>query len=101
MNQLKELISKAIIDKGYADLQFSQPEMGKFVIVEFTATDSKDDRVEFDSTNTIRKTIISTLETTNWRLMSDGIQYRLGIVTGRLKAYEQEIDLVQLVRNKE
>jgi hypothetical protein len=30
--------------------------------------------------------------------MSDGIHYRLGILTGRLKAYEREEDLVEVVR---
>lgn len=100
INQLKELINKTIIDHGYADLQFGQPEMDKFVIVNFTATDNNDERKEFDSTNTLRKLISSVLETTNWRLMSEGIHCRLGIVSGRLKAYEREDDLVGLVRQK-
>jgi hypothetical protein len=30
--------------------------------------------------------------------MSDGIYYRLGILSGRLKAYEREEDLVGLVK---
>lgn len=98
LNQLKDLISKAIADNGYTDLEFSRPEMGKFVIVEFSATDSKDDREEYDSTHTIKKVIKSALENTNWRLMSDGIHYRLGIVSGRLKAYEREEDLMSLVK---
>jgi hypothetical protein len=34
---------------------------------------------------------------TNWRLMSDGISYRLGYLNGRLRAYEQEEDLKELV----
>ncbi len=29
---------------------------------------------------------------TNWRLMSDGISYRLGYLNGRLRAYEGEED---------
>jgi DNA-directed RNA polymerase subunit M/transcription elongation factor TFIIS len=100
INQLKVLINKTIIDHGYSDLQFGQPEMDKFVIVNFTATDSNAERKEFDSTNTLRKLISSVLETTNWRLMSEGIHCRLGIVSGRLKAYEREDDLVGLVKDK-
>lgn len=35
---------------------------------------------------------------TNWRLMTDGISYRTGILTGRLRAYETEEDLLRLVK---
>lgn len=38
-----------------------------------------------------------TLESTNWRLASDGISYRLGYLNGRLHAYENEEDLKKLV----
>lgn len=101
INQLKEIINKSIVNHDYTDLQFGQPEMGKFVIISFTATDKNDKRAEYDSTNTLRKLIMSSLENTNWRLMSEGVQYRLGIVSGRLKAYEQEDDLMELIKAKE
>ncbi len=29
--------------------------------------------------------------------MSDGVRYRLGILSGRLKAYEKEEDLINIV----
>lgn len=57
----------------------------------------QEDRKEYDSTNKLKKLIKVALEETNWRLMTDGIHYRLGILTGRLKAYEREEDLVKLV----
>lgn len=97
LNQLKEIVTKAVAKEGYIDLEFGKPEMGKFVIIDFTVTDSKDDRKEYDSTNTLRKHIKAALEDTNWRLMSEGIHYRLGIVSGRLKAYEREDDLMGIV----
>lgn len=96
-NQLKELISKTIAPEGYIDLQFGKPDMGRFVIVDFSASDSKDDRKEYDSANTLKKIISAALVDSNWRLMSEGIHYRLGIVSGRLKAYEQEGDLMAIV----
>ena len=34
---------------------------------------------------------------TNWRLMSDGISYRLGYLNGRVKAYEGEEAMKELV----
>lgn len=72
--------------------------MGRFVIIEFTINDASDDRYERDSQNTLKKTIITALKDTNWRLMSDGVSYRLGILSGRLKAYENITDLFDLIK---
>lgn len=95
--QLKEIIAKSIESEGYVDLQFGKPEIGQFVIIDFTVNDSNEARSQHDSCNTLKKLIKSVLEDTNWRLMSDGVHYRLGILTGRLKAFEREEDLVKLV----
>lgn len=94
---LKELIEKAIQDKGYADLQFGKPEIDQYIIIDFTVNDTKNDRNEYESSNGLKKLIKAILEDTNWRLMSQGVSYRLGILTGKLKAYEREEDLVKLV----
>lgn len=101
LNQLKDLVAKRISVDWYTDLQFSQPEMGKFVIVNFTATDTSDNRSKYDSENTLKKLLKVALECTNWRLMTEGIHCRLGIVSGRLKAYEQEDDLMELIKTTE
>jgi hypothetical protein len=37
---------------------------------------------------------------TNWRLMSEGVTDRLGYLQGRLKAYETEEDLLELVKKQ-
>jgi len=60
--------------------------------------DSKSDRKDYDSRKTLKKLVDSALEETNWRLMSDGISYRLGYLNGRVKAYESEEDLRKLVK---
>ncbi|MDD2823141.1 MAG: hypothetical protein PHQ59_03585 [Candidatus Daviesbacteria bacterium] len=95
--QLKDLIQKTIEVERYVDLQFGKPEIGQFVIIDFTVNDSKEGRSDYDSSNTLKKLIKFVLEDTNWRLMSDGISCRLGILSGRLKAYEREEDLTKLV----
>lgn len=97
IGQLKELLEKTFEKEGYQDLAFAKPDMGQYVVIDFSVNDMKDERKEYDSTNTLKKLIKGTLEDTNWRLMSEGIHYRLGILTGRLKAYEKEEDLVKLV----
>ncbi len=58
----------------------------------------KGDREEYDSKKALKKLIEGILADTTWRLMSDGISYRLGILTGRLKAHEREEDLMKLVK---
>ena len=63
----------------------------------FSCLDSKSVREDYDSRKTLKKTIDKALEETNWRLMSEGIRYRLGYLSGRLRAYESEEDLKKLV----
>ncbi len=94
--QLKDLIQKSIEPHGFTDLQFGKPELGSFIIIDFTVNDIND-RNEHESSSNLKKILKETLDNTNWRLMSDGVSYRLGILSGRLKAYEREEDLVSLV----
>jgi hypothetical protein len=95
--QLGKLIEDTIEKDGYKDLKFEKPEMGQFVIIDFSVNETKDDRQENASANTLKKLIKGILEDTNWRLMSEGVHYRLGILTGRLKAYEREEDLMKII----
>jgi hypothetical protein len=97
LNQLKEFIAKVIKDKDYDSFEFSKPDMSRYVTVEFTANDTNNKREEYDSRINLQRIIKKSLRNTNWRLMSDGVSYRLGILSGRLKAYEKEEDLVKIV----
>lgn len=66
----------------------------------FTVYEKKADREEYDSKKTLEKLIKEALADTNWRLMSDSVSYRLGMLEGRLRAYEREEDLLKLVEKK-
>ena len=88
-NILTPLLNKA----EFIEFSLDKPEIGKDVIVGFNCLDSKNERSDYDSEKTLKKTINKALSDTNWRLMSDGIHYRLGYLSGRLRAYEQEEDL--------
>ena len=70
------------------------------MIINFTVQDNKTGREEYDSRMTLKKLIQKLLIETNWRLMSDGIDYRLGILSGRLRGYEREEDLLKIIINK-
>lgn len=95
--ELEKLLSKVLEKESYKKLELSNPDMGQFVIVNFTVRDSKDGRESNDSEYSLKSLFHRTLIDTNWRLMSEGVSYRLGILQGRLKAYDREEDLVKLV----
>jgi len=97
---IKKLMTGAIEKESYSDLRFEKPEMGKFVSVAFTAQDNKAGREKYDSRMQLKKIIDKTLADTNWRLMSEGIDYRLGFVSGRIRGYEGEEELTKLIKLK-
>lgn len=98
--ELQNILRQPIEEAGYANFELGKPEMQRDVIVEFTAQDNKAERGEYDSRMDLKKTIEQPLENTNWRLMSDGISYRLGLVSGRLRGIEGEDNLKKLVQRK-
>lgn len=95
--ELSGLLAPALKKAGYIEFSLDKPEMGRDVYVGFNCLDSKSDREDYQSRKTLKKLIDDVLEETNWRLMSDGISYRLGYLNGRLRAYEKEDDLKNLV----
>ncbi|HEY8992516.1 MAG TPA: hypothetical protein VIM37_01560 [Candidatus Microsaccharimonas sp.] len=97
--ELLPLLQPVLEKIGYSDFSLDKPEVGKDVFVGFNCLDTKSDRSDYDSRKTLEKTIKRTLEDTNWRLMSEGIHYRLGYLSGRVRAYEREEDLKSLVAN--
>lgn len=98
--QLKEYLLESLKDeKVYKNLVFEQPVIERIVTIGFSIEDPSN-QVEYDSRTKLTKLFKKTLENTNWRLMSDGISYRLGMLNGRLRCYENEEDLAKLLENK-
>jgi len=97
--ELQDLLNAMIENNGYAKLEFEKPEFQKDVILCFSLRDNKPGREKYDSVHNLQKFIKETLALTNWRLMSDGITYRLGFLQGRLKGIEGEENLLKLVEN--
>ena len=96
--EIEALINKSLELTGFINLSLDKPEIDRYVIVPFTILESKIDRPEWDSTHNLQKLLIKTLEPTNWRLMSAGISYRTGYLSGKLKAYETTDDLMKMVK---
>lgn len=95
--ELTDLLTAALKKAGYIEFSLDKPEMGKDVYVGFSCLDDKSGREDNESRKTLKKLVDTMLEETNWRLMSDGISYRLGYLSGRLRAYEGEENLKNLV----
>jgi len=91
--RLENLLKTAIEKQDYIKLNFDSIETKKHVIISFSVQDPTE-RNNDESPKKLQKLIKRVLLHHNWRLMSDGISYRLGILTGRLKAYETEDDLI-------
>ena len=89
---LQPVLERAI----YTDFSLDKPEIGKDAYVGFSCLDAKSDRNDYNNIKTLEKLVKKTLADTNWRLMSDDINYRLGYLNGRIRAYEREEDLKKL-----
>ncbi len=100
IGQLDSILKPSIEKAGYTELTFDKPKVGKDVYVGFSCLDGKSDRAEYDSRKQLKKTVDGVLEETNWRLMSDGVSYRLGYLSGRVRAYEDEQDLIKIVNRQ-
>lgn len=96
--ELEKLLVPVLEKVGYIKLQLSNPEISKDVIVPFGVYDNKSDRPKRTSEYDLKKLLKKTLKGTNWRLMSDGVSYRLGFLRGRLRGYEGDEDLLKLVK---
>ena len=98
--EIEKLLTEKLEKEKYVKFTLDKPDMGRFVTIPFNVLDANSTRNPNISEATLKKLLKDTLEDTNWRLMSDGIRYRLGYLSGTLKAYEQEEDLLELVGAK-
>jgi len=101
--KIADLIDKlrpAIEAAGFIELRFEKPIIAYEFTIEFSCLDKNSVRTDGQSRTALKKAIVNNLTGTNWRLMSDGISYRLGYLSGRVRAYEAERDLAELVEKE-
>ncbi|MEX2368846.1 MAG: hypothetical protein WD552_00415, partial [Candidatus Paceibacterota bacterium] len=55
---------------------------------------------ERQRTMELKKAIEDQLKETNWRLMSEGLSCRLGIMSGRIRVYESNDDIYNLIKRE-
>lgn len=97
---LEKLLKNAIENAGYADLHIAMPTPDRQIILNFSVRDTEEKREDHDSRKTLENTIGKILEDKNWALTSDGISYRLGLLSGRIRGYETEGDLQELTKSR-
>jgi RNase P subunit RPR2 len=100
ITELEELVNKALENTGYIKFQTKELQVQREAFLPFVVYDSKENRSERASSLELNKILKDVLKETNWRLSSDGTSYRLGMLTGRFRAYESEKDLVQLIEKE-
>lgn len=98
--QLIELLRPVFEKAHYTEFKLGEPQLGESVTVEFSCLDADADRQEYQSKTNLRKALATALDETNWRLMNDSVSYRLGHLTGKLRAYEGEEALKKLVERR-
>lgn len=95
--ELESRIKPLLKKEQYSKLVFDNPKLERQVIVKFTIQDANFKRSEKESISTLKKILNQDLANTNWRLSSSGIRYRLGFLSGDLRGYESQEDLLKLV----
>jgi len=98
--QLSELLAPVLTKQKYTEFKLGELQLGWEVSLDFNCLDADADREEYRSRKGLQKLLDKILVDTNWRLMSDGVSYRLGFLSGRLRAYESEEDLKKLVEQR-
>lgn len=95
--QLEKKLTGIAEKNGFIKLQFDKPEIGRHVVIGFSLQDPSD-RNEQESVKLITASFKEAFFHTNWRLMTEGISYRLGYLTGRLKSYDREEDILEIAK---
>ncbi len=99
--ELQTLLDPLLKKAGYTKLEFEKPTLEKDVILGFNLQDAKSGRGDYGSCHDLQKLFKVALNPTNWRLMSDGVTYRLGFLQGRLRGVEGEEKLRELLESEQ
>lgn len=95
---LQNLLIPALERERFVRLDLGSPAIKRDVQMPFCVQDARSGRSDRDSVKDLERAIEEALDGTNWRLMSSGITYHLGILNGYLRGLETENDLLALVR---
>lgn len=98
---LERLLSEPLTKKQYIKFSLDKPEDGPNFVVPFSVQDADSSRASNSSSYDLRKLLEGLLKDTNWRLMNGHISNRLGYLSGRIRGYEREEDLMELYKQNQ
>ena len=98
---IQSVLGRALEAKGFAEFDTAAPSSAhKSITINFTAQDSLADRDSKTAKQDFKDGVITALRETNWRLMESTVEYNLGLVTGRLKGYQNQSELRELIEKE-
>jgi hypothetical protein len=95
--RLEDILFKAAAESQFIKFKFDNIETKSSVIVAFSTQDPTD-RNEKESVKNLTSIIKTAVYRTNWRLTSEGVDYRLGVLSGRLKGIEDDEGLLKIAK---
>jgi Zn ribbon nucleic-acid-binding protein len=98
---LEKYLIEPLTKAKYIKFSLDKPKDGPGFIVPFSAQDADSSRNGRASEYELRQLIKKLLEDTNWRLMTGNISYRLGYLSGRIRGYDSEQDLMELYEKEQ
>ena len=100
INELESLLNSDLGKYGYQYLTFERPILDKYVDVPFSIQQKNTSQSSRESINELKKKLKESLIKTNWRLKDNNLSYRLGILTGLLRGYERDEDILKVLGKK-
>lgn len=98
---LKLLMQQSLKKAGFGELVTSDPSKGyRGISINFTAQDTRTDRDERSAKKAFKESAIVALQVTNWRLLESTIEASLGLITGRIKGYQNQSELREVVEKE-
>jgi len=101
VTELLKLLKKKLEADSFINLIFEDPKIDRYVIVPFTVQEGKKSRKKEQSIKDLRTILTFTLDNLNWRLMSEGIEYRMEYLKGKLKGYENDDELAKFIKKRD
>ena len=88
--ELSDLLAEKLSADDFKGLVITNTEVTRDLIITFTVQDTKSGRDEGHSRSDLKKSLTKILDGTNWKVMSDGVSYKLGLLSGRLRGIDDK-----------
>lgn len=88
--ELSDLLAEKLSADDFKGLVITNTEVTRDLIITFTVQDTKHGRDEGHSRSDLKKALTKMLDNTNWKLMSEGVSYKLGLLSGRIRGIDDQ-----------